>query len=611
MMADPWAEFRVAALAAPAFAAAPANVDPWAAFRMPATQPLENAPTGEPAPFEGFGGMQSTAAPNFGAPAEPHTQLEPGGYPVGLRSAAIAAQGIPFAGAAIPETRGMAELKQQYPHAAAGSQLGAGLVGYGALGAALPGAMGLTGGLGMRALMSGVGGGTAAATDQALREYAAPLTGQTPPNPSATLEALKLPSTGSHIADAAAIAAALGPVATGATSLANAVISPALSASAKLLASKGVNMTVGQMLGGPVNKLESAATSIPFSGIGAERAKTLVSFNRAAENEALAPLAIKDPVFEQQGIKATLNPEDKIPPGFTGRQAVHQEISKAYDTVYKDAAMHGTEPLYASLEDLMGDAWKSGSVSEAGAKRFASIIDGQVVNKFDAAAQMGQPLRGQALSTIDTELRLQAEAFRRGGGDDYNVSRLLDQARTLVHNEFGVQNPEAMGRLNAADKAWAAYARLRSAGASTAVRGEEGLITPTQLEQAALRNDKSYARTKFTEGDALLQGLARAGREVIPSKVPDSGTAERAIVGTMLGGGAIFGHPGLLAAPVVSQALYATPAQRLLTLGISAGGPQREAVAEALRRSVSPVSLAAQRAAAMQQALGASKSSGQ
>ena len=219
-----------------------------------------------------------TAVPNFGAPAEPRSGLSYGGAPVNPQAFGVAAQGVPLLGGLIPDTQGMAEYKKQFPGTSAGLQTGAAMgamapaiaaapIAFGAEAPAFmgawPTALRYAGRLGIG---STVLGGTAAA-DQATREYAAPMTGQTPPRPSATFEALGLPSTGSEIANAGISAAAANAVLTPAASAigrgAAWAVAPKITDSAALLRDAGVKLTPGMQVGGLANEAGNLRNSSP------------------------------------------------------------------------------------------------------------------------------------------------------------------------------------------------------------------------------------------------------------------------------------------------------------------------------------------------------------
>ena len=83
----------------------------------------------------------------------------------------------------------------------------------------------------------------------------------------------------------------------------------------------------------------------------------------------------------------------------------------------------------------------------------------------------------------------------------------------------------AAGRGWKIDKAYANFKRIQRAAAG--VGTEDGVFTPAQLLSAAKAMDRTKDKRAFSEGTALLQDLAAAGKEVMPSKIPDSGTAGR------------------------------------------------------------------------------------
>ena len=87
------------------------------------------------------------------------------------------------------------------------------------------------------------------------------------------------------------------------------------------------------------------------------------------------------------------------------------------------------------------------------------------------------------------------------------------------------------------NEGWANYAILRRA-ASGPQAAQTGDFTPSQLmqgvQESAKRGGQAVGRGKLSEGKALMQDLAAAGYEVLPSKYPDSGTAGRILQDVLL-----------------------------------------------------------------------------
>ena len=137
-------------------------------------------------------------------------------------------------------------------------------------------------------------------------------------------------------------------------------------------------------------------------------------------------------------------------------------------------------------------------------------------------------------------------------------------------------NPQNATELAAIDKAYANFKRIQRAAAG--VGTEDGVFTPAQLLSAAKAMDRTKDKRAFSEGTALLQDLAAAGKEVMPSKVPDSGTAGRllsnittpnGLLSTLLGAGA--------ALPL--SAVYSKTGSKVINSAVNKGAiPARNAL---------------------------------
>lgn len=88
-------------------------------------------------------------------------------------------------------------------------------------------------------------------------------------------------------------------------------------------------------------------------------------------------------------------------------------------------------------------------------------------------------------------------------------------------------NPNEAGQLQKINKAYADYAILRKAASMGGTAGNEGLFTPAQLNSAVRMADSSAGKGAYASGKARMQDFSDAAMSVLPSKVPDSGTAGR------------------------------------------------------------------------------------
>jgi hypothetical protein len=120
-------------------------------------------------------------------------------------------------------------------------------------------------------------------------------------------------------------------------------------------------------------------------------------------------------------------------------------------------------------------------------------------------------------------------------GDAY-ATALGELRQNLARN-----NPQYAEQLNKINTGWANFARLRGAGS---MANTQEMFTPSQLAAAVKSADKSSGKGATATGKALLQDLSDAGVQVLPSKIPDSGTAGRQVInsalGALLGGGGAY-----------------------------------------------------------------------
>lgn len=106
------------------------------------------------------------------------------------------------------------------------------------------------------------------------------------------------------------------------------------------------------------------------------------------------------------------------------------------------------------------------------------------------------------------------------------------------------QAPEVVPALNAANEAYGRAGIVRdavNAARNGARSGEGGLFMPSQLADAASRNSRRFGGNQATPDQPFYE-LTSAARDVLPSRVPDSGTTGR--LTTLLLPGALAGTGG-------------------------------------------------------------------
>ncbi len=320
------------------------------------------------------------------------------------------------------------------------------------------------------------------------------------------------------------------------------VVSPRVSDAVNALRARGVPLTPGQIAGGFGKKVEDALTSLPGIGdmIEARRAEGIAAFNRAAFDEALAPLGVK------------------LPDGLSGHQAIKatkDAFKTAYDRVLGNMTVADDAPFQSAIANYRASA---------------AAIPGDLTNAFDAfLAKNVTPyfqngvMSGRTFKEVDRELRKQAQRYARGTGAEQGFADLLEGVRLELRNAAArSSDPRLVTALGKVDDAYANYVPLRDAASKTA----DGTFLPTGLDTSVRITDRSVGKGRKAAGEARLQAVTSAGRDVLPSRLGNSGTADRLATGLTVGGAGAAGYfvdPTVLAAPAALAALYTRGGNRV------------------------------------------------
>ena len=299
------------------------------------------------------------------------------------------------------------------------------------------------------------------------------------------------------------------------------VIAPKLSEAAQKLVGEGVNLTPGQMMGGALRKIEDKLTSVPLLGeiIDYSRTKGIEEFNKAAYKRALAPIGGKVP--EETGR--------------AGVEAVKTQISDAYNTLLPKMTFVPDQPLFEGLTNLPKAVV---GLPKAEGKMVADNVKG-IIQKYTPENGL---ISGNAFKAIEEDIGKLASAYKGARGTDAFIGDAYKNALGQVRAGLARSNPDYADELNKINTAFANYARIRKAGS---MANTQEMITPSQMAAAVKASDESAGKGATATGKALMQDLTDAGVEILPSKIPDSGTAGRsALVNMLLGAGAGAGGAG-------------------------------------------------------------------
>lgn len=320
---------------------------------------------------------------------------------------------------------------------------------------------------------------------------------------------------GGVVADAA-IGAGVGRAVQGGVNAIRSVAAPRVNAFVQQLSQAGVQMTPGQIVGGIGKRIEDAATSIPFVGDaikGAQR-RSVETFNRAAVNRALAPLGQALP--------------DNIPTGSEAVRFAGDVLSRGYDDVLQRLGGQADPTFTTRLGTIQARA----NLPAAEQAQLAEIVNREVVERIGQGQFTGRMLNQvrDRLDKVGAGLRANTQSpYARDLGEA--VEAVREQVMALARR----QNPTFADALRSLDKGWSNLVRVEKAAANAAT---DGIFTPGQFTTAVRQTDRSARKRAVARGTAQGQDLANAARNVLPSSVPDSGTAGR-LVTAGLGGGAV------------------------------------------------------------------------
>ena len=229
------------------------------------------------------------------------------------------------------------------------------------------------------------------------------------------------------------------------------------------------------------------------------------------------------------------------PVGRAGMESVKNQLSQAYDDLLPKLTYKPDNQFLNNITTLEKEIT---GINPQDAQKVASVINDVVSSRLDKNGE----IKGEVFKVIEEKLGGLAKTYRASQdadqklmGDAY-ATALGELRQNLARN-----NPQYAEQLNKINTGWANFSRLRGAG-SMANTAE--MFTPNQLASAVRAADKTAGKGATATGNALMQDLSDAGVQVLPGKIPDSGTAGRSAInsalGALLGGGGAYAaqsHP--------------------------------------------------------------------
>ncbi len=375
---------------------------------------------------------------------------------------------------------------------------------------------------------------------------------------TATLPALIAPTVGAA-ATGAAINAATAPVETGNTRWREALIGAAggaagdvaartaarvaqpimQSAAVKRLLGEGIVPTPGQAAGADslLGRTEQKAQSIPLIGdiVKTGRDRAAEEFRLAALNRANPPGAPRIAQTGQAGI-----------------DDVNSALSKAYDRVFAGHTAQPDATLAAAL-----DAAKHTPTLPLNAesqRTFDAVIKRNLWQRIPASGVMdAQSMKAEVIGDLGKVARTHLDSTL---AQDKALGEALMEARNAAQQwlvqDIARKSPAAAAQISHIDPKYRNHIALEKATESA--RGADFNFRPNQLQ----------AKTKRGES---LRALANDAQEVLSSRVPNSGSVDRALIAAALGGGAgvtneYYGGPHYLSALALAPLVYSRAGSR-------------------------------------------------
>jgi hypothetical protein len=292
------------------------------------------------------------------------------------------------------------------------------------------------------------------------------------------------------------------------------------------LSSRGVPLTPGQiagqggMVGRGMRALEDAVESVPYLGsaVRARREEGLNAFNREAFKDALQPI--------NREVENTI-----------GQDAIGEAqdmVSGAYGEALGGVNLRPDGDFIRQTDDILA----RGSAVPVLGDQFNYLAQ----NKLDPL--FTPDLSGRNFQAALQTLSKAGSEFNRQGIMGNEVAGASREMRDAFIEMANRQAPGAMPQLNAANAANKNVSILGDT-VTQAVNNqvESGLFTPAQLARQAVNNTKKFGgKNAAARGNVPFRELTEAGQSVLPSRVNNSGTADRAwatmILPAALGGSA-------------------------------------------------------------------------
>lgn len=323
---------------------------------------------------------------------------------------------------------------------------------------------------------------------------------------------------------------------------------------------EGVQPTMGQRMGGVVDRAEQAFSSIPMVG-GIQRSarnNAVEQWQAGAYNQALREIGTQLP----KGVRT----------GTAAAAYLQRSFNKAYDEARSGLTFRQDDAFNADFSELVKN--EVATLGSDGQRIFKSFVD----RGSNLIKARGGTLSGQDYKNLVSRIEAKVRGLRKSPSGDTELADALEGLSIALDKGARRHSPaESIAKLDAADRGYVSAVLIEQAGAKPG--SDFGEFTGKQLESAIRANSGRRSRQAL-RGEAPLQNYAAAGVR-LGNNVPDSGTLERLMAAGGVAGVANFIDPVALT-PWLANTLANLPGGRQAVNMMIA--PNRKALDPARRR---------------------------
>ena len=309
----------------------------------------------------------------------------------------------------------------------------------------------------------------------------------------------------------------------------------------KLLQSYDVPMTPGQLVGGWAGKIEEALTSIPFVGdaIAAARGRSIEGLNKSVATRTLEPIGALPTQVGRAGV-----------------QEAKDIIGGHYNTLLPNLTFSVDSQLSNAANGIRANL-ATGAGGQKAEDIFKRLVSENVVPRISNG-----PIDGVTYQAVVSDMGGIASTLMKSADTaEREAGRALSMLKGEMSQALERSNPANAKELSAINKAYAQY-KILSGASKRASETNDGLFTPAQLRASVKEADRTMGKDAFARGGARMQDLAAAGEKVLGNKLPDSGTATRAMIPAamgILGAGSSTVSPAMAGLAIAAPTIYSQP----------------------------------------------------